>query len=208
MRSNIVLIDFENVQPDAAQLQLLAPEDFRVLIFIGANQARLPTEVVTAMQKRGAGNEFIQIAGNGPNALDFHIAYYIGVLSAKEPSAYFHIVVSRDAGFDPLIQYLKGQDILAARVNAIRDIPLVKFATSKSPAERLQLIADKLARPTATKPRTPKTLRGFIASSFQNRLSEEQVTEVVNGLVNRGLYSVDEKKATYIPPAISNPSGT
>lgn len=205
MRSNIVLIDFENVQPDSAQL--LALEHCRVLIFLGANQTKIPTPIVTAMQKLGEGSEFIQISGNGSNALDFHIAYYIGVISAKESSVYFHIV-SRDAGFDPLIQHLKSKDILAARVNAIREIPLVKAAASKSPAERLQLIADKLARPKATKPRTLKTLRGFIASSFLNQLSEEQVTALVDGLVKQGLYSVDEKKATYIEPVTSKPSDT
>src|SRR5436190_13219356 len=111
MRSNIVLIDFENVQPDSAQLRGL--EHFRVLIFLGANQTRLPFETVAAMQKLGERGEYVKISGNGSNSLDFHIAYYIGVLSAKEPSACFHIV-SRDTGFDPLIQHLKSKDILAA----------------------------------------------------------------------------------------------
>src|SRR6476660_6471453 len=102
MRHNIVLIDFENVQADS--LHLLASEHFRVLLFVGANQSKLPFETVAAMQKLGVRAEYVKITGNGSNALDFHIAYYIGVLSTSEPSPYFHIV-SKDTGFDPLIQH-------------------------------------------------------------------------------------------------------
>src|SRR6478735_8487280 len=143
MRSNFVLIDFENVQPES--LQLLASERFRVRLFIGSNQTKLPYETVTAMQKLGVRAEYVKIAGNGSNALDFHIAYYIGVLSASEPSAYFHIV-SKDSGFDPLIQHLKDKRVFVGRVKAIREIPIVKIAASKSPEERLQSVVDKLAQ--------------------------------------------------------------
>jgi len=46
--------------------------------------------------------EYVRISGNGSNALDFHIAFYIGQLAAHEPDAYFHII-SKVTGFDPLI---------------------------------------------------------------------------------------------------------
>jgi hypothetical protein len=194
MRSNIVLIDFENVQPDS--LQLLASEHFRVLLFIGANQSKLPFETVAAMQKLGVRAEYVKIAGNGSNALDFHIAYYIGVLSASEPSAYFHIV-SRDTGFDPLIQHLKGKKVFAGRVKAIREIPIVKVAASKSPEERIQSVVDKLVQSKVTKPRTLKTLSSSIESFFQKQLSDEEVAAVVAGLLKRGFISVAGTKITY-----------
>jgi hypothetical protein len=195
MRSNIVLIDFENVQPDSPQL--LALEHFRVLLFIGANQTRLPFETVAAMQKLGVRAEYIKIAGNGSNALDFHIAYYIGVISANEPSAYFHIV-SRDTGFDPLIKHLKSKKILAARVNSIGEIPIVKVAASQSLEERLQIAVDKLAQPKTTKPRTLKALSRSIAAFFLHQLSEEEVAAVVAALVKRGLISVADQKVRYV----------
>jgi hypothetical protein len=58
--------------------------------------------------------------GNGTNALDFHIAYYIGRLAAKCPDAYFHII-SKDTGFDPLIKHLKGQGISCQRSAAVTE---------------------------------------------------------------------------------------
>jgi PIN domain-containing protein len=194
MRSNFVLIDFENVQPDS--LQLLAAEHFRVRLFIGANQAKLPFETVAAMQKLGERAEYVKVAGNGSNALDFHIAYYIGMHSAVEPSAYFHIV-SKDAGFDPLIHHLKGKKVLIDRVTAIREIPIVKAAACKSPEERLQIVVDKLAQSKATKPRTLKTLSSSIASLFQKQLSDDEVAAVVEGLGKQGIISVAGTKITY-----------
>ena len=40
--------------------------------------------------------------------LDFHIAYYLGDLAVKEPDADFYIL-SKDTGFDPLIEHLEGR---------------------------------------------------------------------------------------------------
>jgi hypothetical protein len=76
LRPNIVLIDFESVQP--ASLEALAADHFRLKVFVGATQSKLPFNLVTAIQRMGERAEYIKIAGVGPNALDFHIAYYIG----------------------------------------------------------------------------------------------------------------------------------
>ena len=98
MPTNYVLIDFENVQP--RNLGILADHPFQVLVFIGANQTRVPRNVAVAMQSLGKKAQYVEIDGSGPNALDFHIAYYIGELAATDPAgSYF--VISRDKGFDP-----------------------------------------------------------------------------------------------------------
>jgi len=36
--------------------------------------------------------QYIVLETAGSNALDFHIAYYLGVLAAADPSAFFHII--------------------------------------------------------------------------------------------------------------------
>ncbi len=89
MRTNVVLIDYENVQP--AGLDLLDHDYFKVLLFVGENQTRLSRELVFALHRMGNRAEYVEIAGNGRNALDFHIAYTIGRLAAENPNAYFHI---------------------------------------------------------------------------------------------------------------------
>ena len=193
MRRNVVLIDFESVQP--AQLAALDHEHFKVIVFVGANQARIPFEIVDALQRMGGRAEYIKIAGSGPNALDFHIAFYIGQLAAADPSAYFHII-SKDKGFDPLIQHLKAKKILASRSTCVSDMPLIK-AVNTSQQERLQFVMDKLRQPKATKPRTEKTLSSAISSLFQQQLAEEEIAALIAGLISAGFITVAENKVTY-----------
>ena len=90
MRTNFVLIDFESVQPDS--LAALQHDYFRVIVFVGANQSKVPFEVAAVLQRMGSNAEYVKISGNGRNALDSHIAFYIGQLAAQAPAAYFHII--------------------------------------------------------------------------------------------------------------------
>lgn len=197
MKTNYVLIDYENVQPEA--MAVLNQDHFKVLVFVGASQAKVTFEVASALQQMGTRAEYIKITGNGSNALDFHIAFYIGVLAGIEPSAYFHIV-SKDTGFDPLIQHLKTKKILASRSKDVTEIPIVKAACSKSPAERLEVVIADLQRRGASRPRTLKTLGSTINSIFQKALSEQEVEALLAALQKQGALTVTENKVAYSLP--------
>lgn len=98
-----LLIDFENVQKvDISK----TAGDVHILIFMGENQKNIPAELVIHGQKLGSRLEWKKIQGNGKNALDFVIAYYLGRLFNKYPQAQC-TVLSKDTGFDPLIKLLK-----------------------------------------------------------------------------------------------------
>ena len=90
MKTNYVLIDFENVQPKS--LEVLKGHNFKVIVFIGDKQTKIPFELAQTMQSLGNDAEYVKISGNGSNALDFHIAFYIGHISVKETDSYFHII--------------------------------------------------------------------------------------------------------------------
>ncbi|MFO1473367.1 MAG: PIN domain-containing protein [Lysobacterales bacterium] len=75
MRTNYVLIDYENVQPK--NLALLSQEHFRVIVFIGANQRSL-RGILAPCRSSGLRRPNMSKSADRPNALDFHIAYYIG----------------------------------------------------------------------------------------------------------------------------------
>jgi PIN domain len=194
VRTNHVLIDFESVQPDS--LGALEQEHFKVHIFVGANQTKLPFGVAAAIQRMGSRANYVKISGNGANALDFHIAFYIGQLAAGDASAYFHII-SKDTGFDPLIQHLKSRNILAGRVKAVADIPLVKVSNSRSLEDRLIALVEKLRQMKASKPRTLKTLRSTISSLFQKQLSDSEIDSLVEALSARKIAVVAENKMSY-----------
>lgn len=195
MRTNFVLIDFESVQPES--LAALEHDHFKVIVFIGASQAKVPFEVATALQRMGTNAEYVKISGNGKNALDFHIAFYIGQLAAKDPTAYFHII-SKDGGFDPLLQYLKSKKIFSARSPSIAEIPLVKSSNKKTPVERAQLFIEKLQQSKATKPRTVKTLSSAIGTFFQKQLTDAEVSAVVTEIQKKGFITVANNKVSYV----------
>lgn len=51
LKTNYVLIDYENVQ--VKSLSLLKDEYFHVRVFLGPKNSKLPVELVVAMQKLG-----------------------------------------------------------------------------------------------------------------------------------------------------------
>ena len=194
MKTNYVLIDFENVAPD--NLDLLDHEWIRVFLFVGKNQAKLPFPTVKAIQKLGARAEYVKMTGTGHNALDFHIAFYIGRISAVDKDAYFHII-SNDTGFDPLIAHLKEEHIHADRVSKIEDIPALSQTSAMPSAERIDFAKERLIRPNAPRPRTRKTLTRHVATMFHKTLSEECVAGVVEGLFKYGCVREDGKRIVY-----------
>lgn len=200
MRTNYVLIDFESVQPEA--LELLAHDHFRLLVFVGASQSKIPFETAAAVQNLGTRAEYIKISGNGPNALDFHIAYYIGQLAAADPTAYFHIV-SKDGGFDPLIQHLKSKKVFAGRVKDLTDIPLVRISSTKSPEEKVEIVLVKLRQLGSSKPRTVKTLSSSIGSLFQKQVTDDEIAAIVESLVQQGHLTILGTKLAYAGPTES-----
>lgn len=198
MRTNFVLIDYENVQPDA--MSIIHGEHFKVMVFVGSSQTKVSFEVASSLQKMGDRAEYIKINGNGPNALDFHIAYYIGVIAAEKPDTYFHII-SKDSGFDPLIAHLKTKKIFACRSPSINDIPAVKAANANGAGDKIDVIVADLKRRGTSRPRAVKTLSSTINSIFQKKLSALEVELLVEDLKKKGLVKINGEKVSYSLPA-------
>ncbi|HET6351800.1 MAG TPA: PIN domain-containing protein [Coriobacteriia bacterium] len=195
MRTNVVLVDFENVQP--ASLESLVQGAYRVLVFVGAQQAKLSFDFVAAMQRLGDKVEYVKMSGIGPNALDFHIAYYIGRISAQDPTASFHIV-SNDSGFDPLVTHLISQGIPARRVGATAQLGKAKADPKKAAKELAKPLAKMLRQPKSTRPRTDKTLARFIATHFSAlKLTDGEVAAVIKALQADGLLRLEGGKVSY-----------
>ena len=128
LKTNYFLIDYENVQPKS--LPVLNGQPVKVIVFLGANQGKVSVEVAKALQSLGNNAKYVQISGNGPNAVDFHIAFTIGEISKSDESARFHL--SRDSGFDPLIEYLRTKRIVAQRSAEIPGIPIPRIRYRRS----------------------------------------------------------------------------
>lgn len=197
MASNYVLIDFENVQP--SNLEVLRSHPFKVLVFVGANQTKVPFDLASAMQALGNAAQYVKITGTGKNALDFHIAYYIGELVAKEPSAYFHII-SRDTGFDPLVKHLKSKKIKIQRERDLAEIPVLRLSTATSNDEKVAAIVKNLVGRGQSRPRKIKTLSNTINSLFTENLTEQQLMGLVKELEEKQYIKVANGNVSYHLP--------
>lgn len=198
MRTNYVLIDYENVQP--TDLAMLRDGPFKVKVFLGPNQAKIPVALAAALQGLGANAEYVVLEAAGSNALDFHIAYYVGVLSSQDASAFFH-VVSKDAGFDPLIRHLKTKGIFAQRSTSIALMPYFKPALPSTSDAQVQVVVTHLAKLKAAKPRAEKTLLSTLHALFKKELSEHQLSALFALLCKRGIVKVDGTKVSYELPS-------
>lgn len=223
MPRHYLLIDFENVQP--VSVGALNSSECHIKVFAGEHQHKIDLGLVQALQPFGSHAEYIQIVGNGKDALDFHIAFYIGKLSAEHPDATFTIV-SRDTGFDPLVKHLTGLNLACKRISAIDGSPqpsapsaaiavtkVVKKPVPKPakkqapkpapkpnaavPKERLGEVLQRLQGLKAARPGTVKTLRSSLKAWFKPALAESDVNALLAELGRLGKIKVAGTKVTY-----------
>ncbi len=218
MKPAYILIDFENVQPD--KIGALDTGAFKIKVFVGAKQSRVALGLASALQPMGNAVEYVQIEGSGRNALDLHIAYYIGRLSIEEPGAVFHIV-SKDTDYDPLIDHLRGKKIQCQRWSTFGDIPHARVATPKTapapraaakpkPAPKSQAktalatssqvdeVVENLRKRARAQPSTLKALTSTIKSHFRGiAMNDATVESIIETLKARGLIAVKDGKVSY-----------
>jgi hypothetical protein len=201
LKNNYILIDFENVQP--INLKILNGHTFRLIVFVGANQKNIPFELATVLQDLGEKASYQKISGNGSNALDFHIAFYIGELATLDANSYFHII-SRDKGFDPLIAHLRERKIYALRHKDLSEIPFVRISNAKSLDEKIDAIVASLTSRGSSRPRKVRTLAGTINALFMKTLDEAEQDTLITELRRRGQIIVNDQSVSYGPSIIGH----
>lgn len=216
MRTNYVLIDFENVH--VKSLDLLRGEHFRVMVFLGPRNTKLPTELVLAIQAFGERAEYVLLEATGANALDFHLAFHLGRLVAEDPTGFFHII-SKDTGFDPLVQHLKGRKVFSARSASIEDMPCFRathpIAQTQEPAQAARACPPSdaasfdalcakavghLRGMKAAKPGKTRTLISTVQAKLGKDMPATTVDMVCSELVKRGIVKVSGTAVTYALP--------
>lgn len=119
-----ILVDFENVQPP--DMGLLNGEQYQLRIFRGPHQKKLDFDIAESLQPLGDRVKYIQSDRHGKNALDFHIAFYMGRLlqeleatgSASSDTRF--VVISKDGGFDALMNHVQSLGYGAMKAASIR----------------------------------------------------------------------------------------
>lgn len=189
---NIILIDYENLQ--VKNLDELFEIDSEICVFTGPLQKKYSADLVQSAQKFGNRLKWIPISRQGSNALDFHIAYYLGQVSQNEPKPYFHII-SHDTGFDALIDFMRGQNLFIDRVEAVDEIPLIK-KMKEIKKDPVAFIKGRIL--TVSRPKKLSTLQTAIKKWLEED-DESVVSEVIESLKKKGFLEIDENgKVKYL----------
>ena len=182
-----VLIDLENVMPD--DFSRLNREDVRTYLFAGKMQERIKLATAMAVQPLGDRVKWVQMSGSGENALDFHLAFYLGELFAQDPKGTYYFV-SNDKGFDPLVTHVKSRGGAAMRIGDLENLPkLTKDDVPQKPSAKMtvKMMADDLrARKCKTAQRVKNAIR-----AFYNKQDPSEVDRIYDMMVKKGLMTVD-----------------
>jgi len=224
MAESVLLVDYENI----GKIDLAAiPDGVRVPFFFGASQRTVPTEFLKAALKLGERFVPIDIEGQGKNALDFHIAFYLGEYLARAPDTSC-VILSKDKGFDPLVRHLTRRGFAVRRANSMAEALGSRgpaAAAPRSPAgarsgaaaggrsagrsarressrrEGGSLRDEALHLLTGTqKMRRPRKRKGLIAvlhSHFSQRVPESELQRLVDELIAQGNLSEANGAITY-----------
>lgn len=199
---NHVFVDFENVpQIDAS---LFGQKAVNFTLLLGAKQTNLKAELVVKLMEHAASVQLIRLASSGKNALDFTLAYYVGRTVSADPAAYIHIV-SKDTGFDPLIEHLRSRHIHAHRHDSFATLT---FSRSGRPAavsepkaetacseESMKRVLEQLRKNVSNRPKKKKTLLSHLKSHLGKEATETDAKEILQKLQKAGHLHIGDKDA-------------
>ena len=134
-----VLLDYENVQPTDAELRALIPEASQLWVFHGPHQR----EVAQRFASFGAEVTAVPISRAGKNALDFHLAFYMGYIVSGSPTSAI-VVVANDKGYGPMLEHARSMGFVARQVGhgsgmsvtSMKALPATKASAAAKPATK------------------------------------------------------------------------
>jgi hypothetical protein len=188
---NILFVDYEN----AGKIDLGAlPADAEVHVFIGAAQKSVPTELLEIAHKLEKRFALTKIAGQGKDALDFHIAFYLGEHLTTNAQANC-IILSKDKGFDPLVKHLCSRTFNVRRTETISDAftgttPSRPAPSRKTPGSARAKVVKKATLPSIlawlqelkARPKKRKGLMAHLRSNFR-KVPEPELEQLVDQMI-------------------------
>lgn len=216
--ANHVFLDYENVRK--VDTAFFCGKSVTLTLLLGATTKRLDVELVEKLLQHSASVEVIRLNSAGKNALDFTLAYYLGRKTLSDPGAFFH-VVTKDKGYDPLIEHLKSTGIEVDRYDdcssltfsaikktagiSNRKPSIIPASKAETPGRSASFVLDTAVefatnhlKKAKNRPRTKTRLLGYLKSNVGNRISANQANQIVQRLVKEKHIAIDEKgRVTY-----------
>lgn len=151
-----VLVDWENVQPKDTEILALVPDATDVWIFHGKAQKK-----VDANQKAFSEHlTLVPISRSGKNALDFHLSFYMGYITSRNPDAHI-VVIANDQGYGPMLEHANELGFDARQVG---------FALSKKKAPAKKALSAAPASATTKVPAKVTVKKGAAKKAVAKKL--------------------------------------
>jgi len=210
---NHVFVDFENVHRIDASV--IGSKTVSFTLLVGAQQTKLDAELVEKLMEHAASVQLIRLTSAGKNALDFTLAYYVGRAVSANPTAYIHIV-SKDTGYDPLVEHLRSRHIHAHRHDNFDTLTFsgtAKVATVAFKGEAvaptagtvtprrvsvpketpMTRVLERLRKNVTNRPKKKKTLLSHLRSTLGKDATEEEAAELIETLRRSGHINIGDK---------------
>lgn len=190
----ILMIDYENIQ--GVTLDSLDPNSVEVWFFVGKSQNKIPFDLVESTQSFGRSLRWIKIEGNGKNNLDFHIIFELGRLSVEKEGDGEIYLLSKDKGFDPVVQYANRLGLKAKRIVNLSQLPSSEQGAPKS-THTAAVVINLSKIPAPRRPRTRSSLATHLKNAFSARMGENDVETIIEQLFVEGKISESGNRLKY-----------
>jgi hypothetical protein len=207
-----VFVDYENVpRVDAA---IVGAPGVALTLLLGPKSTKLDAALVEQLLEHTGSVQLIRLAASGKNALDFALAYYVGRTANAHPGTHLHIV-SKDQGFDPLVEHLRSRHLHARRHDDFTTLPFSKGPAPERPAPKapptppedpVARALDHLRRMPTNRPKKKKSLLSLLKSNLGQDASAADALALLEKLLKAGHLGIGDKDVvTYhsrsFPPA-------
>ena len=212
---NHIFVDFENVQK--IDSTVIGGKNVRLTLLVGPLGKKVDMNVFEEALQHASKFDLVRLTSSGRNALDFALAYYVGRAAVGDPRGRFHII-SKDKGFDPLVEHLQSRGIHALRHDSFTTLRLSRPVTAKvpppspprakpkptakarvSPPRQVEPAARALAHlrklSSNKRPKKRTSLVSYLHTHLGKKIAEDKVEAIVKALEDQAKIKSDGRGA-------------
>lgn len=193
---NHVFVDLENVR--RIDPEVLGRLRFAMTVFLGPQNKKLDVDVVESLLGHSEEVKLIRSPKPGKNALDFVLVYHLGQAVQAHPKGFFHII-SKDAGFDSLVELLRQRQVKVQRHDGWDDLDATLSPTRAAKlSDAATKMLENLMRSPRNRPKQRKTLVNHAVQIVGKEAGLPAQERLVAELEKAGSLAFDDKgKVTY-----------
>ena len=186
----LVADDDEGFSRGAYQTALQFPQ-YAIYSFNCATTRLYVANIVQTKQPDGTWKSSRAISFPGKNALDFHIAYYLGK-KVSEPDA-MHYILSKDKGYDPLVLSINkvAKNEIVKRIISLEDLKShdIKEKVENADPNYTTLVNKINSMAKSKRPKSEKKLESFIKTQVFSKMEDSAIKKLIDELYRNKIIS-------------------